>query len=107
MRLLGEGGKLKKRVMKTIMKVEIEPVFVDFIPNELEEKKVYISEEYKVSVHSCLCGCGEKTVLPLGKDGWNLIKHDSGKVSFTPSIGNYQFACKSHYIITKNIANFV
>jgi hypothetical protein len=93
--------------MKTLMKVEIEPVFVEFIPKELEQKKVYISEEYEVSVHKCLCGCGEKTVMPLGKKGWNLIKHDNGKVSFTPSVGNFQFHCKSHYIITKNIANFV
>ena len=94
--------------MKTIMKVEIEPVYVEFIPEQREEKKVYISEKYKVSVHSCLCGCGKATVLPLDPvHGWNLIKHDSGKVSFTPSIGNYQFLCKSHYIITNNVANFV
>lgn len=93
--------------MKTIMKVEIEPVFVEFIPKELEERKVYISEEYEVSVHNCLCGCGNKTVLPFGKDGWKLIKESNGEISFTPSVGNFQFPCKSHYIITKNIANFV
>lgn len=93
--------------MKTIKKVDIEPVFVEFVPKELEEGKMYISEEYEVAVHNCLCGCGAKTVLPFGKDGWELIKHDDGKVSFTPSIANYQMPCKSHYIITKNIANFV
>lgn len=94
--------------MRTLKQVEIEPVFVEFIPEKLEEKKVYISEKYNVSVHSCLCGCGEKTVLPLNNiHGWNLIKHDNGNVSFTPSVGNYQFTCKSHYIITKNKANFV
>lgn len=99
--------------MKTIKKVEIEPVFVITIPEVLEEGKVYISEEYKCAIHNCLCGCGEKTVMPLdciiqGQDlGWKLIKEPNGTVSFTPSIGNFQMPCKSHYIITKNIANFV
>lgn len=93
--------------MKTLKKVEITPVFVEFIPEILEEGKVYVSEKYRVSVHSCLCGCGERTVLPLKIYGWNLIKETNDKISFTPSIGNYQFPCRSHYIITKNVANFV
>jgi hypothetical protein len=94
--------------MKTIRKVIIEPVFIEeFIPDVLEPNKVYISEQYKCAVHSCLCGCGEKTIMPLSeKYGWSLIKND-GKVSFTPSIGNYNFECKSHYVITNNIANFI
>lgn len=94
--------------MKTIKKVEIEPVFVEFIPNVLDDNKLYISEEYGVCVHNCLCGCGEKTVLPIDPvHGWNLIKENNGKISFTPSVGNYQLPCKSHYIITNNVANFV
>lgn len=96
--------------MKTIKKVTIEPVYVDTIPdfNLLEEGKVYISEKYKSSTHKCLCGCGQPTILPLNPTyGWNLTKESNGTISFTPSIGNYQFDCKSHYIITKNVANFV
>jgi hypothetical protein len=93
--------------MKTLKKVEIEPVFVEFVPDVLEENKIYISEEYKCAIHNCLCGCGEKTVMPLYSNGWNLIKESNGKVSFTPSVGNYNFQCKSHYIITNNVANFV
>jgi len=93
--------------MKTIMKVEIEPVYVEFIPDILEEKKVYISERFQVAIHNCLCGCGEKTVMPLREGEWILTKESNGKISFQPSIGNYQFDCKSHYIITNNIANFV
>jgi len=92
--------------MKTIRKVEIIPVFVDTIPMEMEDQKVYISKKYGCSVHRCLCGCGEKTVLPLGVDQWTLIENGN-KVSFTPSVGNFQFDCKSHYIITNNVANFV
>ena len=92
------------------MKVEYEPVYVQFVPKELEANKVYISEEYGVAIHNCLCGCGERVVLPINWDigtAWNLIKENDGKVSFTPSIGNFQIPCKSHYIMTKNVANFV
>ena len=94
--------------MRTLKKVSIEPVFVEFIPdyNDLEQGKLYISETYKCAVHLCLCGCGELTVTPLTNTGWTLIKNN-GKISLTPSIGNYQFACNSHYIITNNVANFV
>lgn len=96
--------------MKTLKKVEIEPVYVETMPDyvSFEEGKVYISEKYNVSIHRCLCGCGEKTVLPLHPiTGWVLTKNSAGKVSFTPSVGNFQIPCKSHYIITNNVANFV
>lgn len=99
--------------MKTLKKVEIEPIFVKTIPEVLEDNKLYISEEYETAAHNCLCGCGARTVTPLncvidGKDmGWKLIKENNGTVSMTPSIANYQMPCKSHYILTKNVANFV
>ena len=94
--------------MKTLNRVPYEPVFVDVIPSDMEQGKVYISEKYNVSIHLCLCGCGQETVLPFNNPvhGWNLIKSNKG-ISFTPSVGNFQFACKSHYIMTNNIANFV
>lgn len=103
--------------MKTIKKVSYTVVYVDYIPKELEEGVVYVSEEYEVSAHNCLCGCGCRTILPINNKketnselrnhGWELIKEVNGTVSFTPSIGNFQLPCKSHYIMTKNIANFV
>ena len=99
--------------MKTIKKVTIEPIFVETIPTELQEGKIYISEKYGCTAHNCLCGCGERTIMPIdciieGKDlGWKLIKEANGTISFTPSVGNYQLPCKSHYIITNNVANFV
>lgn len=98
--------------MKTIKKVTIEPVYVEFIPDEMEENKIYISEKYKTTAHNCLCGCNTKVVMPIdniieGVDyGWKLIKENNDKISFIPSVGNYQIPCKSHYIITKNVANF-
>lgn len=93
--------------MKKIETVEVTPVFVEVITEKLEENKIYISKMYGTAIHNCLCGCGNLTVTPLGPDGWILTEHPDGKISFHPSIGNYQFPCKSHYVITKNKANFL
>ena len=49
----------------------------------------------------CACGCGEKTVTPLGENGWNLTFDENG-LSLKPSIGNFNIPCKSHYFITNN-----
>lgn len=88
------------------MQVELEPLFLEYIPNELEEGILYISREYKTVIHLCVCGCKNKTVTPINKGGWVLTEED-GKVSLSPSIGNYSFPCRSHYVITKNVANFI
>lgn len=93
--------------MKTIKKVEITPIYIETIPDNLEENKLYISEKYRCAIHLCLCGCGEKTVTPLGGGKfWDLVKENNGTVSLIGSVGNYNFPCKSHYVITKNVANF-
>lgn len=95
--------------MKTIKKVEITPVFLEgYMPDIIEKGKLYISEQYKCAIHLCLCGCGEKSVTPLGGgDNWELVKNENGTISLIGSVGNFNFPCKSHYIITNNIANFV
>lgn len=100
--------------MKTLRKVPVTIEYVYTMPpyETFKEGVIYVSMRFGVSVHRCLCGCGEKTVLPLnntigGKDyGWKFIIEDH-KATFTPSVGNFQMPCKSHYIITKGIANFV
>lgn len=82
-------------------------MFVDIIPEELIQNTLYISEKYKTATHLCLCGCGEKTITPLGGGlMWDLVKENNGTVSLIGSVGNYSYPCKSHYIITKNVANF-
>lgn len=97
--------------MKTLFKVQIEPVFVDEMPSDYENGKVYISEKYGVSKHICLCGCDTMVVMPfeMGKaDGqhyWGLVKENNGTISFLGSV--LQHPCEAHYIITKNVANFV
>lgn len=94
--------------MKTIRKVEVTPVFVQYVPekDKMEQNKIYISKQFEVAVHLCLCGCNTDTVTPLTNTGWTLTETE-GRISLTPSIANYQFPCKSHYIITNNVANFV
>lgn len=94
--------------MKTIKQASIFPVYTEFIPEryKMQVGVIYISREYKTASHLCLCGCQCLTVTPLNENGWTLTDSD-GLITMTPSIGNFQFECKSHYIITKGIANFV
>jgi hypothetical protein len=79
----------------------IEPEFVEFIPPELAEGKLYVSMIYATTVHLCACGCGNKVVLPLSPAEWQMF-FDGEAVSLTPSIGNWEFPCRSHYWIKGN-----
>jgi hypothetical protein len=75
--------------------------FIEFVPDELEEGVLYISIPFATTTHRCCCGCGEEVVTPLTPTDWSLI-FDGETVSFTPSIGNWSFACRSHYWIRRN-----
>jgi hypothetical protein len=75
--------------------------FVEFIPEELQERTLYISKKYGTAVHKCCCGCGHEVVTPLSPVGWRLT-FDGKTVSLYPSIGNWSLPCKSHYFITRN-----
>src|ERR1041385_4065017 len=74
--------------------------FVESIPETLEDGIIYISMEYATAIHNCCCGCGQQVVTPFSPTGWTLIFN--GKISLDPSIGNWSFACKSHYWITNS-----
>jgi len=94
--------------MKTLKQVPIELVELkegEFMPEKMEPNKLYYSPEFKGSNHLCLCGCGHECYLPIQEGEWSLNVSD-GKVTLAPSILQ-RFECKSHYIITKGIANFV
>ena len=81
---------------------KFEPVFCEgTIPLTLEQGKLYISRKYHTAIHLCACGCGNRTVTPLGPNEWSL-RESEGKVTLRPSIGNFEFPCKSHYYITDN-----
>lgn len=76
----------------------IHPVFVDEIPEELNPGTLYISLPYATAIHLCACGCGNEVVTPLTPVDWRLSFN--GRVSLSPSIGNWSFPCRSHYWIT-------
>jgi hypothetical protein len=77
---------------------KLEHKFVHFIPEQLEPGVIYISMEYATAAHSCCCGCGEQVVTPFTPTDWKLT-FDGEKISLWPSIGNWNFRCRSHYII--------
>ena len=76
----------------------MEPSFVDIVPNDLEDGKLYISLKYRTVVHRCACGCGEEVNTPLHPTGW-AITFDGATVDLWPSIGNWSEICQSHYWI--------
>lgn len=96
--------------MKTLKKVTVKLIELklgEYIPEKInmEFGVIYYSAEFQGSSHLCLYGCGVDRYLPIKFGEWDLFKND-GKVTVTPSI-HHRFGCKSHYIITNGIANFV
>ncbi|SMG42694.1 hypothetical protein SAMN05661096_02916 [Marivirga sericea] len=75
--------------------------FVSLIPEDLEESVLYVSTEYATVSHLCACGCKEEVVTPLSKEDWYLI-FDGVSITLKPSIGNWDFDCRSHYWIINN-----
>lgn len=84
-----------------IRPTRVEHQFVEFIPDDLADGTLYISVKYGTCVHRCLCGCGNKVVTPLTPTDWKLT-FDGDTVSLDPSVGNWSFACRSHYWIGDN-----
>ena len=86
---------------------EIIPIYVEFMPEILEEGKLYISKRFELAIHLCACGCGIKSVTPIGiyagKSEW-VLTENNGLVSLTPSIGDWigENPYHAHYFITNN-----
>lgn len=71
---------------------------VHYMPKNLEVGVLYVSEEFGTAAHLCACGCGSKIRTPLGPTEWSFEETTLGP-TLHPSIGNWQQACKSHYLI--------
>ena len=76
----------------------LEHRFVEHIPERLKPDVLYICIEYATAAHCCCCGCGEEVVTPFTPTDWRMT-FDGETVSLWPSIGNWNFACRSHYFI--------
>ncbi|WNK00450.1 DUF6527 family protein [Thalassospiraceae bacterium LMO-JJ14] len=72
--------------------------FVEFIPEKLAERTIYVSINYATATHKCACGCGAEVVTPISPTDWKLM-FDGRSVSLHPSIGNWSLKCRSHYWI--------
>ena len=79
----------------------LEPRFVKRVPDVLEPGIIYVSMEFGTAIHSCCCGCGIKVVTPLEPDQWRLT-YDGDTITLRPSVGNWDFPCQSHYLVTRN-----
>jgi hypothetical protein len=75
--------------------------FVECMPRPLEDGVLYISIPFRIASHNCCCGCGNEVVTNLSPNGWQLI-YDGQSASLYPSIGNWNFKCRSHYWITED-----
>ncbi len=85
------------------MKVQvIRPQYVEQLPDQMEEGVLYICDEFDLTAHKCCCGCGEDVYNKISPAKWRLTKMSDGSVSLNPSVGNWKYACKSHYWISKN-----
>jgi hypothetical protein len=78
----------------------LEHQFVEHVPEVLEPGVLYISMNYSTAVHSCCCGCGEEVVTPFSPTDWRMT-FDGETISLWPSIGSWDLACRSHYIIDR------
>jgi len=71
-------------------------LFVETLPEKLEEGVLYVSGQYATSAHKCFCGCGREVVTPIHPTKWRLT-FDGINVSLFPSVGSWSLNCKSHY----------
>jgi hypothetical protein len=73
-------------------------IFVELLPEKLEDGILYVSMRYATAVHNCFCGCGREVVTPIHPTKWQL-GFDGVKVSLFPSVGNWSLPCQSHYVL--------
>ena len=80
----------------TTLKTEL----VEYMPEKKEPGVIYVSHRFELAIHLCACGeCNQETVTDFGswKQSWTLTLDAENRASLHPSIGNFQFSCRSHY----------
>lgn len=91
-------------------RTELTLKYVETMPEKKEDGILYVSKRFGLAIHLCACGCGGQVVTPLNgswngwdkSHGWDYTEHGDGTVTLSPSIGNFEFRCKSHYFIRRN-----
>lgn len=73
---------------------------VKYLPDEIDDGILYYSESFSIAAHKCACGCCGVVYTPVKKGEWS-IKVESVGPSLSPSIGNWNLPCKSHYWIRR------
>lgn len=71
---------------------------VECFPRPLEAGILYFSERFSGAAHACACGCGNEVITPISPVQWRITQNSRG-ASLRPSIGNWNFPCRSHYWI--------
>jgi hypothetical protein len=72
---------------------------VEYLPTDLEQGILYVSEEFGIAGHLCPCGCKNKIMTPLDPSEWSF-KEINNEPTLYPSIGNWQLPCRSHYWVS-------
>lgn len=73
---------------------------MESFPRPLAAGVLYFSKRFSAAAHACACGCGREVITPLSPVQWQLTLGPRG-ASLRPSIGNWNFPCRSHYWITE------
>ena len=97
--LLSNRWKLYRKREQDLNRItHLDYQFVDLVPETLLEGILYVSIRYAIAIHNCCCGCGNRVVTPLDPNQWELT-FDGQSISLSPSIGNWNYPCRSHYWI--------
>lgn len=76
----------------------LSPELVESFPQPMASGTLYVSLMFNSCGHLCCCGCGREVITPLSPAQWS-ITYNGQDVSLSPSIGNWEIGCKSHYWI--------
>ena len=89
--------------------IDLKTQFLRTMPSDMEHGVIYVSLDFELAIHLCACGeCRQQTVTPLNLrperfGGWGYSTSGEGedtRVTLSPSIGNFNMPCKSHYFVT-------